>query len=63
LRSTFVRRRDRAMWPDSLSVMPTPERLDAMLDQTMAEKPAFQRRVAATKAFDGVLSPPTIDVR
>jgi hypothetical protein len=51
------------MWPDSLSVMPTPERLDAMLDQTMAEKPAFQRRVAATKAFDGVLSPPTIDVR
>jgi len=41
----------------SLNLMATPERLDAMVDQMKSDEAAFQRRAAATKAFYAVLAP------
>jgi len=41
----------------SLNLMQTPERLDAMADQMKSDEAAFQRRAAATKAFYAVLTP------
>jgi hypothetical protein len=37
--------------------LPTPARLDALLDQMKAQQAAFEREAAATKAFYAVLSP------
>jgi hypothetical protein len=41
----------------TLNLMATPERLDAMVDQMKSDEAAFQRRAAATKAFYAVLTP------
>jgi hypothetical protein len=54
---------DRATHPNpsdlaqSLNLMQTPARLDAMVDQMKSDEAAFQRRAAATKAFYAVLTP------
>jgi hypothetical protein len=41
----------------SLNLMATPERLDAMVAQMKSDEAAFQRRAAATKAFYAALTP------
>jgi LTXXQ motif family protein len=40
-----------------LNSLPTPQRLDALMDQMKKQQAAFQREADATKAFYAVLSP------
>jgi hypothetical protein len=52
-----VNRPNPADMAQKLNLLPTPERLDAMVDQMKSDEVAFQRRAAATKAFYAVLTP------
>ncbi|MGC1301036.1 MAG: Spy/CpxP family protein refolding chaperone [Caulobacteraceae bacterium] len=42
---------------EQLNTLPTPQRLDALMDQMKKQQAAFQREADATKAFYAVLSP------